>query len=433
VTSIQEQAEGADRAQVAAQEQTASIEAKVRGAYGWFKSVIPKHIDPDQFVALCIGALRKDRDLQEAATLNPGPFMVAASECARLGLVPGDTYHFVSFKNRETGLRDITGIVDYKGEIDMIYRAGGVTSVHCHVVRARDKFLWQPGMELPLHEIKANTHGQIGLGDDSDRGDLTGAYAYARQTDGSYSAPIVMSRSEILKHKAAAKSKKFWDGVWEPDMWLKTVVHKLYDRVPHSQEYMMERLRAQNAPPIPGGAHHPVPVPGSPDVPALESPIVSPPARRAEPTGNRRNEAALTPEPGRQQEPGSGSQNDEPTPDQVSRATKRMHALLGKGGAALSGQADRDLRLALVSAVLRLRDEDGSLHLISSTSDLSFEQTRKVGDALSDLVDQERSRDTSPEDIAARFREIAVMAVTASQQPGAADEDRNDGPPWDGE
>jgi hypothetical protein len=156
----------------------------------------------------------------------------------------------VAFKNRETGLQDITGIVDYKGEIDMIYRAGGVTAVHCQVVRAGDHFVWRPGMEIPDHVINENTAGQLGLADEDARGPLTGVYAYARLRDGGVSEPIVMARSEVMKHKKAAKSKKFWDGDWEPDMWLKTAVHKLYDRVPHSAEYLRERLHAQNAPPI---------------------------------------------------------------------------------------------------------------------------------------------------------------------------------------
>jgi recombination protein RecT len=234
-------------------EQREELEGRITGARAWFNSVVPSHINPDQFVALCLGALRKDPDLQAAAVANPGPFMVAASDCARMGLIPGETFHFVAFNNRETGLKDITGIVDYKGEIDMIYRAGGVTAVHCQVVRATDHFVWRPGMEIPEHVIKENEHLQVGLADDSDRGPLTGVYAYARLLDGGVSEPIVMARSVVMQHKAAAKSKKFWDGPWEPDMWLKTAVHKLYDRVPHSQEYMAERMRAANAAPIPGG------------------------------------------------------------------------------------------------------------------------------------------------------------------------------------
>lgn len=229
-----------------------AIEGRITGARSWFNSVVPSHINPDQFVALCIGALRKDPDLQAAAVANPGPFMVAASDCARMGLIPGETFHFVAFGNTSTGLKDITGIVDYKGEIDMIYRAGGVTAVHCQVIRAADHFVWRPGMEIPEHVIKENSHGQVGLADEGDRGPLTGVYAYARLLDGGVSEPIVMARSEVMKHKDAAKSKKFWTGVWEPDMWLKTAVHKLYDRVPHSQEYLRERMRAENAPPIPG-------------------------------------------------------------------------------------------------------------------------------------------------------------------------------------
>jgi phage recombination protein Bet len=160
------------------------------------------------------------------------------------------------------------------------------------------------------------------------------------------------------------------------------------------------------------------------------------PARKAPPKHGRRNEEALTPDPetssaiggtppdatgtqGPAEDGGEYVPDTTPTPDQVSRAAKKMHALLGKGGACLGGTADRDLRLALVSAILRLRDGDGSLHLIGSTSELSHTQAVKVGDALSDLVDQEKQRDTAPEAVAAKLREIAELAVAASTNPEA--------------
>jgi recombination protein RecT len=263
-----------------------SAEDRVKKSRAWFDKVVPDHINADRFVALCIGALRKDAKLMQAATLNPGPFMVAASECARLGLTPGVTYHFAAFKNRETGLSDVTGIVDYKGEIEMIYRSGMVSAVHCQVVRAADEFLWRPAMVLPHHVIKANEAGQVGLSDEGDRGPLTGVYAYATLLTGGYSDVIVMARSEVMKHKAAAKTKTFWDGVWEPDMWLKTALHKLYDRVPHSAEYVKERQRVAAVPPLPVPAPRPAVAP--PDVPALAGPDPAPPAGVAEQTPHER-------------------------------------------------------------------------------------------------------------------------------------------------
>lgn len=237
-----------------AEEQKSSIAyTKVRSARDWFSAVVPSHIDPEQYIAVLLGVLQRNDRLREAAEANPGSLMIAAAECARLGLVPGETYHFVPFKNRERGIDEITGIIDYKGEIDLIYRGGAVESVHAEVVRERDHFAWKPGMTIPDHQVLANAHGQIGLVDEKERGVLTGVYAYAKLRGGGISRVVVMSVSEVMKHRAVAKTKEFWgpdypgEGPWTPQMWLKTAIHGLPVWVPSSPEYVTELWRAAAA------------------------------------------------------------------------------------------------------------------------------------------------------------------------------------------
>jgi hypothetical protein len=128
--------------------------------------------------------------------------------------------------------------------------------VHCHVVRQNDTFRWRPGeMEVPYHVIHAPADSiQEGLADDDERGAITGVYAYAVFLNGGISQPVVMSRSTIRKHRDYAKTDKFWgpkeglydrakEGPWTPDMVKKTAIHKLYDSVPHSSEFLMEQMR----------------------------------------------------------------------------------------------------------------------------------------------------------------------------------------------
>ena len=50
-----------------------------------------------------------------------------------------------------------------------------------------------------------------------------------------------MGREEVMRHKAVAKTDKFWVGPWEPDMWIKTAVHKLETWVPTSAEQALRR------------------------------------------------------------------------------------------------------------------------------------------------------------------------------------------------
>jgi recombination protein RecT len=259
--------------------ETAAIEKvkdQVRQNRRWFGTVVPKHIDPDQFVALCLGAISKgDQWVKLALAQNPHTFLQSASECARLGLVPGETYWFVAFKNGKSGTYEITGIVDYKGEIDLIYRAGGVVGVHCHVVREHDTFRWRPGeMNVPYHVIHApDGSAQEGLASVEERGHITGVYAYCTMANGGYSQPTVMGLSEIKRHRSFAKTEKFWgpveglydvarEGQHTVDMVRKTAIHKQFDMVPHSSEYLAEKMRVTatvEANPMPALASAPRP------------------------------------------------------------------------------------------------------------------------------------------------------------------------------
>jgi len=278
------------------------VKQQVRQNRAWFNTVVPAHVDGDQFVALCLGVINKGGDkLVQALVDNPHTFLQSASECARMGLVPGETFHFVPFRNKQgngTWAYEITGIVDYKGEIDLIYRAGGVTAVHCHVVRAKDAFVWHPGqMEIPFHRIyQPEGATQEGLAGAEERGHLTGVYAYCVMASGGFSQPSVMGASEVRMHRAAAKTDKFWGPLWEPGdkppeirdtvaMWRKTAVHAQFDWVPHSAEYLAANLRAAAAiesRPAVTVAKPATEVTGGGDTPALtpaaDDPASTPPA-----------------------------------------------------------------------------------------------------------------------------------------------------------
>lgn len=197
--------------------------------------VLPSHVKPEQFVRIAQGVLRRDKNLAQIAQRNIGSFMTAVLDCARLGLEPGDTYHFVAYGNA------ITGIRDYKGEIELIYRAGAVASVKAEVVHANDLFEYEPGtMERPRHEV--DWFG--------DRGEMVGVYAYAVMKDGSTSKVVVMSKAEVDRARKVSRSSSGASSPWVkwPDrMWIKTAVHQLYKWVPKSPEFRMEQDRGRAA------------------------------------------------------------------------------------------------------------------------------------------------------------------------------------------
>lgn len=203
--------------------------ALVRQSRDWFNTIVPSHVDANAFVALTLACLRKNPALAKAAEHNPQSFMAALSECARLGLVPGDTYHLVPFG------AEITGIVDYTGEIELMYRAGAIASVKAEIVYSKDTFRFTTDMDRPEHA--PNWFG--------DRGELIGAYAYAVMKDGATSKVVVYSKAEIDRVRDSGNGAKnpAWKN-WYDRMALKTVLHRLENFVPTSAEYRREQLRA---------------------------------------------------------------------------------------------------------------------------------------------------------------------------------------------
>lgn len=195
-----------------------------------FANVLPSHIKPETFVRLSQGVLRRDEKLAGVAQRNPGSFLAALLDCARLGHEPGtEQYYLVPFGS------EIQGIEGYRGIIERIYRAGAVSSVVCEVVREGEAFRYVPGRDrLPIHEIDWDTDGSA---------PLKLVYAYAEMKDGTISRVVIMRKAEVMQHKAESKGGDLWKK-WEKSAWLKTAARELEKWVPSSSEYRMSQLRA---------------------------------------------------------------------------------------------------------------------------------------------------------------------------------------------
>lgn len=204
-----------------------------------FATVLPTHIKPETFVRLAQGLLRRDAKLAEAAAANPGSFLVALLDAARLGLEPGtEQYHLVHYKIK--GRPTVQGIPGYQGEIELMYRAGAVASVVVELVKTGDDFQYVPGVdERPKHKV--DWFGE--------RGDLIGVYAYAVMDNGATSKVVVLNRHDVEAARASSASWRSnkdaspWTTHTEA-MWLKTAAHRLRKWVPTSAEYRREIARA---------------------------------------------------------------------------------------------------------------------------------------------------------------------------------------------
>lgn len=211
-----------------------------------FAAVLPSHIaKPETWIRLAQGSLKKGKrlpdgrtDLEVAAANNPGIFLSTLLDAARLGLEPG-TEQFYLTPRRVKGSTEILGIVGYQGLIELMYRAGAISSVVAEVVYANDTFQFRPGLdEIPLHEIDW---------DASDRGQLRLVYAFARMRDGATSKVVVMNKAAIDRVKKSAQGADSSYSPWTTNpeaMWLKSAVRQLAKWVPTSAEYIREQMRA---------------------------------------------------------------------------------------------------------------------------------------------------------------------------------------------
>lgn len=194
-------------------------------------SVLPSHIKAPVWIRVAQGAVRRDPKLMEAAAMSPGTLMVALLNAARLGLEPG-TEEFYLTPRKVKGKPEVLGIVGYQGIVEMIYRAGAVSSVIAENVYEKDGFDYQPGRDdLPLHTIDW---------DSTDRGKLRLVYAYARLRSGAVSKVVVLNRAEVMKIKKSSMGSDSEYSPWqtsEAAMWLKSAVRQLRKWVPTSAEY----------------------------------------------------------------------------------------------------------------------------------------------------------------------------------------------------
>lgn len=211
-----------------------------------FAAVLPSHITrPETWVRLAQGALKKgprlpngQTQLEVAAANNPAVFLATLLDCARLGLEPGTEQYYLT-PRKVKGREEILGIIGYQGIVELMYRAGAVSSVVAEVVFEKDHFEYSPGRhERPIHEIDW---------DSDDRGDMRLVYAYAVMKDGATSKVVVLNRGRIAEIRKKAQNP---DGQYSPwtttpeAMWLKSAVRQLRKWVPTSSEYIREQLRA---------------------------------------------------------------------------------------------------------------------------------------------------------------------------------------------
>jgi recombination protein RecT len=209
-----------------------------------FSTVLPSHVKADTWLRVAQSALRGNAQLEQAARSNPASLLKALLTAARKGLEPG-TEQFYLVPRKVKGRPEVLGITGYQGEVELIYRAGAVSSVKVEVVREHDQFAYNPGEhDRPAHSIDWR----------APRGDLVLVYAYALMRDGATSKVVVLNGDDIalIKSKADGADSPYSPWQWNPgSMWLKSAAHQLAKWVPTSAEYIrLPDVPAEALPPI---------------------------------------------------------------------------------------------------------------------------------------------------------------------------------------
>lgn len=190
------------------------------------KAVLPPEKAPGPYLAVTSEYLFRHPDLFHCERRSLDEAVVNA---AMVGLelgAPFDLATIIPYKDRE-GRFFANLVVEYRGHMVQVYRSGKVRSIEARPVYAQDKFEYEFGRQPRL------VHQPSIVGP---RGTLTYAYAVAQLADGA-AAIEVINRHDAEKARADSPGADRPGSLWQkraPEMWTKTAIKKLVNRLPRT-------------------------------------------------------------------------------------------------------------------------------------------------------------------------------------------------------
>lgn len=226
--------------------QNPAVEALNKALAG-IGQVLPQHITKERMAKLCLGMMRTNNKLAQAARRNPASFVNAIMHASKLGLEPGIDAHLVPYENRRQNTVEIQCIPDYRGLLKLARNSGEITSISIQIAYTEDTF------DLSLGTDDKLVHKPKLIGD---RGQPMLVYAVAKFRDGSHHVEW-MSIEDINRirdgsqgyRNAVSQAKKYnkepdspWINSWE-EMARKTLARRISKYLPRSIEIQnAERL-----------------------------------------------------------------------------------------------------------------------------------------------------------------------------------------------
>jgi len=182
-----------------------------------FAAALPKHLSPERFARIAITALTRTPKLAECTQES---LFRCLLDLSAMGLEPdGRRAYLIPYG------KDCTLIVSFMGLVELMRRAGDVSTIHADIVCENDQFEENIG-EVTLHKIDRK----------KPRGEMFAAYCQVTFKDGSKQS-AVMSKDEIESIRNRSKSGNA--GPWKTDyneMAKKTVVRRISKMITLSPE-----------------------------------------------------------------------------------------------------------------------------------------------------------------------------------------------------
>lgn len=203
---------------------------------------LPKHVTADRLLKTALGACRQNPELLNCSTESLlGAIMVSAE----LGLEPGPLGHcyLIPYNTKkkingvEEWVKEVQFQLGYKGMLELVYRAGSVSTIVANPVYANE--LGHIEIDRAAGTV---THPYKFL---DDPGDFVGVYAYAVTKDGmTHVEPMPKAEVEKIRKMAKSAESPAWRNMYE-EMARKVVLKRLMKRLPMSVEKTDQIMRAE--------------------------------------------------------------------------------------------------------------------------------------------------------------------------------------------
>lgn len=163
--------------------------------------------------------------------INMKKLAIDAVNRVKLGLdalIPGHLYAILYRNGKQEGLFDVDLRIGYKGEeyYTIMGSMFGLKHIYKRLVYAGEKLIVYPkGRNNPVESY------ELKLTDDPfNKGELLGGFAYLEYEDEELNELVILSKADIEKRHAVARSQDFW-GKWYDEMAYKTIIHAAAKKV----------------------------------------------------------------------------------------------------------------------------------------------------------------------------------------------------------